>query len=70
MVPEHRISAGLEQVANGGGTACPDGSMQRSSAILVLGLNVGSGLEQNTDGFDLAFRIPFRAGDEAIRGIM
>jgi hypothetical protein len=44
--------------------------MQRSSAILVWQMNVGTLAEKVLDGFYLPFRIPCRAGDETVRCVM
>src|SRR5262249_19604173 len=65
-----RIAACLEKESYSSGTARAYGSVQGSSTILVLGIDVGAGVEQAADGFDLPFRIPRGAVNVAVRCVV
>ena len=64
------ITASFEQAFHRGGRSRADGAMQRRGAIFVLGIYVGSGVEQALDCLHLSFLIPVGAGYVAIRRIV
>ena len=70
FVSQRRITAFFDYAFHRGGASgayCP---MQGRGAILVLRINLSAGVEQASNRLDLPRRIPIRAGDVAIRGVV
>src|SRR5947209_96568 len=55
---QRRIATSFKQAFHSGGASRTDCPVQGCGAILVLGINFGSGVEQALDGLDLPNRIP------------
>jgi hypothetical protein len=64
------IRASFKQEMHRGSAARTDGAVQGRRPIFVLGMDVGSGVEQALDGLHLSFRIPGGTSDVTVRGIM
>src|SRR5436190_23310716 len=70
FVPGGRITSGFEKKIHGRSASRANSAMQRSRAVLVLGMDVGPILDQATDRRDLSFCVPCRSSDESVRRVM
>ena len=70
LVPQRRITPRFEKAFYGSGTSRTNSAVQRSSAILVLGIDVSARVEQAADGLHLPFGIPRGAIDVTIRCVV
>jgi len=70
FILQRRITTPFEQAFHSGGASRTDCPVQWCGAILVLGINFGSGVEQALDGLHLPFRIPNGPFYVAIRCIV
>ena len=70
FVLQLRITAPFEQAFHSSRGSRANCAMQGRGAIFVLGIYVGSGVEQALDCLHLSFLIPVGAGYVAIRGIV
>ena len=70
LILKDRITTTFEQAFHRSGTSRADGAVQGCGTIFVLGINLGSGVEQALDGLHLPFCIPSGAVYVAVRGIV
>ena len=70
FVFQRGVTAPFEQAFHGVRTARADCAMQGRSAIFVLGINAGAGIEEAMDGFDLPPGVPSGADYVPIRSVV
>jgi hypothetical protein len=64
------IGTGFQQASDCLGASGADRPMQGCRSVLVLGMNIGSGLEQQADHRDLALGVPGRVLQITVGGVM